>query len=123
MVATGLTVRSIEVCIEKRLELRFGNCPYLLGCYGAVAEQKQGWNSANVLLRRRFRILIVVDLDDSESIPIFGCDRIQDRRDHLARAAPFRPKVEKHGLRGFDDVGLEGCVGRMYDLITHVINL
>jgi len=108
------------MCLEKRFELCFGNCADLLRGYGAVTKQQQGWDSANIELGRGFRVLIDVELDDAELVFVLGRDRIEDRRDHLARAAPFGPEVEQHGLGRLYDVLLKGCVGRMYDLSTHV---
>ena len=34
-------------------------------------------------------------------------------RDHLARAAPFRPEIDNHRAIGFEDIGLEGGVGNL----------
>ena len=105
--------------LEKRLELCFGNCANLLRGYGAVAEQEQGWNSANVEFGWGLRILVDVQLHDAKLVFVLGGDRIEKRRDHLARAAPFGPKVEQHGLRGLYYGLFEGRVRRVYDVTTH----
>src|SRR5688572_3926113 len=107
------------MCLEKRLELCFGNCADLLRGYGAVAEQEQGWNAANIELRWGFRILVDVELDDAELVFVLRGDRVENWSDHLAGTAPLGPEVEQHGLRGLHDVLLKSRVGRMYDLSTH----
>ena len=107
------------MCLEKRLELCFGNCADLLRGYGAVAEQEQGWNTANIELGRGFGILVNVELDDAELVFVLGGYRVENRRDHLAGAAPFGPKVEKHGLSRLHYILFESRVCRMYDLTTH----
>src|SRR5438045_2157775 len=105
--------------LEKRLELCFGNCAYLLRGYGAVAEQEQGWNSANVEFGWSFGVLVDIELHDSELVFVLGRNRVEDRCDHLARTAPFGPEIEQHRLRRFHHVLLKGRVGRVYDLSTH----
>src|SRR5688572_2929404 len=109
----------IEMCLEKRLELCFGNCADLLSGYHAVAEQEQGWDSADIELGRGFRILIVVQLDLAELAFVLGGDRVEDRRDNIARTAPFGPEVEQHGLCRLHHILLKGRVRRVYDLSTH----
>ena len=89
--------------LEKRLELCFGNCAYLLRGYGAVAEQEQGWNSANVEFGWGFRILVDVELDDAKLVFVLGGDRVEDRRNHLARTAPFGPEIDENRCRRFQN--------------------
>src|SRR5262245_36646123 len=105
--------------LEKRLELCFGDCADLLRGNGTVAEQEQGWNSANIKLWWGFRILVDVELHYAKLVFVVGGDRVEERRDHLARTAPFGPEVEQHGLRRLHHVLFEGRVCRMYDLTTH----
>ncbi len=45
-------------------------------------------------------------------------DLVQDRRDHLARAAPLGPVVDQDRRAGLDDVGIERCVGRVGDQLA-----
>src|SRR6187549_1503437 len=105
--------------LEERLELCFGDCADLLRGDGAVAEQEQGWNSANVELGWGFGVLVDVELHYAKLVFVVGGDRVEDRRDHLAGAAPFGPEVEQYGLCGLHNVLFESRVRRMYDLTTH----
>ena len=89
-----MTVLAIEMFLEKKLELCFGNCADLLRGDGAVAEQEQGWNAANVELGRGLGVLVDVELDYAELVFVLGGDRVENRCDHLARAAPFGPEIE-----------------------------
>jgi hypothetical protein len=109
------------MCVEKRLELRFGYRAHLLGGNGPVLEKQQSRNAANVVLRRRFRILVDIELYDLQSVRVLVCDGVQNWSDHFAGAAPFGPEVEKHRPARFYDILLERRIGRMYDLSTHVI--
>ena len=43
--------------------------------------------------------------------PLLLGDRLQDGRDDLAWAVPLGPVVHENGLRGLQDLGLEGLVG------------
>ena len=118
----GRQVRYLPVFREfdhQRLTEVGRDCADLLRGYGAVAEQEQGWNSANIELGWGFWILVDVELHYAKLVFIVGGDRIEQRRDHLARTAPFGPEVEQHGLLRLHYVLFESRVCRMYDLTTH----
>jgi betaine-aldehyde dehydrogenase len=81
----------------------------------AVLEQHQGRDRHDAELRRGAGILVDVELDDLDlAIERFG-NLFQRRRDHPARAAPFRPKIDHHGLTGLEHVLIEGRVGCFVD--------
>ena len=50
-----------------------------------------------------------VDLDQLETALVIGLDFLQQRADHLARAAPRRPEIDQYGNihRCLDDFGFK----------------
>ena len=78
----------------------------------AVLEQQQGGDRADVVARRRRRVLVDVDLHHLElAIHLLG-DVLQRGADHAARAAPLGPEVDQDGRVGLQDFLLEGGIGR-----------
>ena len=58
-------------------------------------------------------VVVDVELGDRELAGLLGGDLVEDRGDHLARAAPLGPEVDEDGLgRGADDLLVEGGVGQ-----------
>src|ERR1039457_774492 len=111
-----------QVLIQKGGELGFGQGADLLRLDRAVLEQDQRWNATNAEFGRRVRILVVVELRDPQPILVLGCDLIEDRRDHLAGAAPFRPEIQQYRLFGLKDVLIEAGIRGVHNvLVTHAV--
>jgi len=62
----------------------------------AVLEKEQGRNRANVVLGRETLVVVYVYLRNFECARFFPRYLVQQRRDHFARAAPLRPKIDDH---------------------------
>jgi hypothetical protein len=68
-----------------------------------VLEQNHGRDAHHIEAAGQLEIFVNIDLPDPELPGVIGCDFIEDRGDHLARATPFRPEVDEDGLdRPFD---------------------
>src|SRR5207244_11876398 len=76
----------------------------------AVLEQDHRRDRADAEASRGDRIGIDIELGDADLLTLLARDLFEDRRDHAARAAPRRPKVDEHGRLRLQDVLLEGLV-------------
>ncbi len=63
-----------------------------------VFEEKQGWNGANVVLKRKALIFVHVYLRDLDCAGFFAGNLVQERGNHFAGTAPFRPKIDNDRL-------------------------
>jgi hypothetical protein len=63
--------------------------------------------------------MVDVDLGDLELALVARGEIVEDRRDHLARAAPFGPEIHEHGLAGVEDLILELVVVDMGNMLAH----
>src|SRR5690606_5254525 len=60
-----------------------------------------------------------VKLGDGEPVRVFVRGLVEQRRDHLAGAAPFGPEIHEYRLVGFQDVGFETPVRHVNDFAAH----
>src|SRR5690606_9297905 len=60
-------------------------------------------------------VFVDVDLDDVQLARVVTRNLVEDRGDHLARAAPFGPVIDEHRLVGLQYVLLERCIGYVLD--------
>src|SRR5580765_252512 len=84
----------------------------------AVLEQHQRRNAADAELGRHVAIFVDVHLGDLQATVVVLRDLVEDRRNHLARAAPLGPVVDQHRLAGLQHVGVERGVGGVFDQFT-----
>ena len=66
---------------------------------------------ADAELGRRVLVLVDVQLGDLQFAFVFLGHFVQDRRNHLARAAPLCPVVQQHRGLGLQHLGVETAVG------------
>jgi hypothetical protein len=64
----------------------------------AVFEEKQGRDGANVVLKRKALIFVHVYLRDLDCAGFFAGNLVQERGNHFAGTAPFRPKIDNDRL-------------------------
>jgi hypothetical protein len=70
----------------------------------AVLKKEQSRDRANVVLERETLIFVHVNFRYLDRARFFARNLIEQRRDHFAGAAPFRPKIDNYGfvtLRNF----------------------
>src|SRR6266446_7477546 len=79
----------------------------------AILEQDQRRDAAYAVFHRCLRVLIDVDLGNSDLALHVARQLLQEGRNRLARTAPFRPEVDQHRTGGAEDVGVEGCIGHL----------
>src|SRR5690349_2188579 len=84
-------VTSSNITVNKRRKLRFGYRAYLGRRDIAVLEEHQRRNPADAVFGRRGLILIDIELGDLQLAVVLLGHFVEDRRDHLAGPAPFRP--------------------------------
>ena len=70
----------------------------------AVVEEQQGGNGADAVFGGQRLMFVNVDLADFHLAIVFVGEFIQQRRDHLARAAPFGPEIHEHGRWRLQDL-------------------
>ena len=61
----------------------------------AAAEKQQRWHSAHAVALHERRIVVDVHLRDAEFPSIFPGNLVEQRRDHFARSAPWRPEIHQ----------------------------
>lgn len=79
----------------------------------AIPEKRQRRDGADVEARGEIRVCIDVDLRDRGSPGALGGNFLEARRDHFARAAPLRPKVDEDRvpMRGEEHIRGEALGG------------
>ena len=85
----------------------------------AVLEQHERRNAANTITRRRLLVGVDIHFADLDLAGVLGGDLLEDRRNHLAGAAPGCPVVDENGLVGLQDVGFEAIIGDVLDAFGH----
>src|SRR5690348_5269561 len=85
----------------------------------AVLEHHQGRDAAHIVVARGLLVLVDVDLGYLEATAVARREVVEQRRDHLARAAPFGPEVDQHGAIGLEDLILELRVAHMRNILAH----
>jgi hypothetical protein len=98
-----LTVRDrlgqlLQVGTQESLELRPRKRPYFLCGHCAVLEQEQCWNAPDAELSRRGRIVVDIELGDTNLVLVEVGRLFENRRNRFAGATPFGPEIEQHGL-------------------------
>ena len=99
--------RSAEVLADRGLDLSFRNGAHHPAALNAVFEENQQRDSVNAEVPRRERILVDVQLCEADVFALAG-KLLENRRDHAARTAPWRPEVDdRRPLRDlFLEVGI-----------------
>ncbi|MNQ97753.1 hypothetical protein D3C85_1134130 [compost metagenome] len=70
------------------------------------------------MLGRGFLVLVDVQLGDGQLTLVGFGNFVQNRRNHLARAAPFSPVVDQHSAFSLQYIGLEAGIGDVFDKIA-----
>src|SRR5690349_5802453 len=109
----------LDVAVNKCGELGFGQGADLGRFDGAVLEKHERGDAADAVLRRRGLVFVDVELGHLEAAGVFLRHLIENRGDHLARAAPFGPIVHQHRSGGLQYLGVETLVGHVMDVFAH----
>src|SRR5690606_31659606 len=109
------TVQRSEVAVQKNSELGLRQGADLARDHRAVLEQHQRGDAPHGVLGRGGRVLVDVQLGDLEPPLVVAGDLVEDRRDHLAGAAPFGPVVHEDRNVRLDHVLFERVVGYLLD--------
>lgn len=72
--------------------------------YLTLLEKQQCGNGMDPILGGKILVVVNVDLADSDAAIELLCQVIQDGREHLARPAPFSPKIHEDGRLRLQDV-------------------
>src|SRR5262249_11555920 len=83
------------------------------GGHLAVLGPHQRRNREDAVFRRRFRVLVDIELDDLVLAAHRHRDLLERRRDHAAGTAPFSPEIDHHRLAGLQDLSLGRRVGNL----------
>src|SRR5689334_21566463 len=67
--------------------------------FAVLVEDHRG-DRADAVLHGRRGVLVDVQLDDLDLAAQFSCELFEHRRNGTARAAPFSPEIDEHGLFG-----------------------
>ncbi len=101
-----------DVALENLDDLLFRDgANELIGNLTALENQQCG-NAADAELGGDVHIFIDVELYNFDFAGMFARDLFDGGREHVAWAAPIRPKIDHYGLglAGFNDVGLEAGI-------------
>src|SRR5580698_4706746 len=113
-IAGGATV-SLRRCGNPLLKLLLRRGADLARRELAVLEHHQRRDRHDAVFRSDTGVLVDVELDDLDlAVERLG-NLFQRRRDHAARAAPFRPEIDDHGLACLEHVLFERGVGCFLD--------
>gem|GEM_PF-6205622 len=85
----------------------------------AVFEEEQRRNGTDAVLRGEVVVRIDIDFDDFQFAVSLGGKGFEFRGDGLARAAPGRPEIDKHGNGRGDNFGVKVGLANG-DGFTHV---
>ncbi len=85
-------MQSAEVLADGSLDLSFGNRPHHPPALFPVVEEDQQWNAVHAEVGRGPRILVDVQLAETDVAPL-GRELLDHRSDHPAGSAPRRPEV------------------------------
>src|SRR3546814_14429850 len=89
---------ALERALRRRADLGVGDL--------AILEQDHRRDAAHAIFARRVGLLIDVDLCYHDLAGPFVRNLFERRAAHLARAAPFCPKIDEPGGVAVDDGGL-----------------
>src|SRR4051812_49908311 len=112
----GRGERGLELGLEPLLRVGADD---LLG-HLAVLEEDHRRDREDLVLRGGLLVLVDVELDDPQVLPLAG-DLLEDRADDPAGAAPRRPEVDEDGRLGLEHVGLEARVGDVVEGAGHLV--
>jgi hypothetical protein len=102
--------------VEAGLEILLGLQAHGLLDHLTALEEQQGGDGADSELTGQVLIVVDVDLGDLGLAGVFGGQLVENRTEHLARAAPLGPKIHQHGLSGPNDLGGKVLGGRSDDV-------
>jgi len=63
-----------------------------------VLEENQARDSRNLVLAGKARIFVGIQFDELRLAGVRRCNLFDNRTEHAARPAPWRPKVDQHRL-------------------------
>ncbi|KAG0162572.1 hypothetical protein DFQ30_001712 [Apophysomyces sp. BC1015] len=118
-VAARAAPRGSNVAVDEGRDLGLRQGADLGLGHDAVLEQDQCRDAPHAELGRGRGVLVDVDLSDLQALAVVTRHLVEQRRNHLARAAPLRPEVDKDGLVRLEDVLFERSIGDMLDLFAH----
>jgi hypothetical protein len=75
----------------------------LLG-YLALMEEQQSGDVHDTKLTSQLLLVIHINLANLHPPVVFAGQFVKNRRQHLTRAAPLRPKINQDGHSGLDDI-------------------
>ena len=116
---TKVSVAGSEVAVNKGGKLGLRERAHLLRMRLAALEQDQCRNAADSELARDARVGVDVELGHGEPPRVLLRHVLEDRRDHLAGAAPLGPVVHQHRCRGLQDFLFERGVRDVLDVFDH----
>src|SRR5262249_21163908 len=108
--AVSIRRRSGDDRLDPFDQLALGQRADLGGGDLAALEEHQGRYALDAVFLGRLRIVVDVELRDGDLLGHVRADLLQGRGDLLARAAPFGPEIDEHGLARLEHVGVEAGV-------------
>src|SRR6266852_2185049 len=93
---TTLRVCKLEMLLDDLLEVFLRRQANNLVDDFSVLEQQDRGNAANLKLERGIGIVVDVQLADRQFAGIVSRQRVDRRRQPLARSAPFGPEIHEH---------------------------
>ncbi len=112
-----------NIGVDEGRQLRLGQGPDMRRDNVAILEQHQGWNAADPIFCGGGLILVDIELGHRDLSAVLAGNFLQDRGDHLAWPAPFRPVIDENGALGFQHIGIEGIIGNVDEVFAHGLSI
>jgi hypothetical protein len=109
---------SSQLLVNECGQLRFAHGTHFGGGQLTIFENHQGWNAPNAKFGRDVAVFIDIHFGNLQFAFVARCNFVQNGGNHLARTAPFSPKINDDRLVGFEHVGLKSGVGCVFDQIA-----
>src|SRR5260221_2205357 len=91
-----LRVSKLEMLLDDLLEVFLRRQAYDLIDDFSLLEQQDRWYASNLKLECGVRIVVHVQLANRQLAGVVGRQRLDRRRQPLARTAPFGPEIHEH---------------------------
>ncbi len=107
-----------QLLVNESCQLSFAHGADFGGGQLTVFEDHEGGNTANAKFGGNVTVFIDIHFGDLQLALVTGSHFVQNGRNHFARAAPFCPKVDDHGLCRLQDICVKCSVSGVFDQIA-----
>ena len=107
-----------QLLIDELGQLGLAQGPHLGRGQLTVFEQHQGGDATDAKFGRDVAVFVHIHFGNLQFALVTIGDIVQDRGNHLARAAPLGPVVHQHRCSRLENIGFKGLVGDVFDEVA-----